>query len=81
MAAESLSCQELVELVTDYLEDKLSTHDRKLFETHIAACPGCATYVDQMRQTVRAVGSLTNEATADETLDDLAGLFRGWRER
>jgi anti-sigma factor RsiW len=81
MAAESLSCQELVELVTDYLENHLSEHDRALFEAHIAVCPGCSTYVDQMRQTIRAVGSLAAEPPADESLDDLVALFRGWRDR
>ena len=81
MAAESLSCQELVELVTDYLENNLSAHDRALFEAHIAVCPGCTTYVDQMRQTIRAVGSLASEPPADESLDELVALFRGWRDR
>lgn len=81
MAAESLSCQELVELVTDYLEGKLSDRDRELFDAHLAICPGCATYVEQMRQTVRAVGSLSREPVPDEALNDLIGLFRGWRER
>ena len=81
MAAESLSCQELVELVTDYLENNLSEHDRILFESHIAVCPGCATYVEQMRQTIRAVRSLSRQPVADDALNDLVGLFRGWRDR
>ncbi len=80
MAAESLSCQELVELVTDYLENNLSAHDRDLFEAHIAVCPGCSTYVDQIRQTIRAAGSLADEPVADDTLNELVGLFRGWRD-
>ncbi len=80
MAAELLSCQELVELVTDYLENKLSALDRELFDAHIAVCPGCTTYVEQMRQTVRAVGSLAVDPVPDETLNDLVGLFRGWRD-
>ena len=81
MAAESLSCQELVELVTDYLEGKLSAHDHALFDAHLAVCPGCSTYVEQMRQTIRAVGSLESEPVPEEVLNDLIGLFRGWRDR
>ena len=81
MAAEALSCQELVELVTDYLENNLSTHERELFDAHVAVCPGCATYVEQMRQSIRAVGSLAAEPVSTDTLNDLVGLFRGWRDR
>ena len=56
---EELSCQELVELVTDYLEGALPAelHDR--FERHIAHCSGCQAYLEQMRATIRATGALT----------------------
>ena len=61
-AAAYLSCQELVELVTDYLEDRLPPAERERFEGHLALCPGCDTYVEQMRETIRLTGELTEQA-------------------
>lgn len=78
---EELSCQELVELVTDYLEGALPAelHDR--FEGHIAHCSGCQTYLAQMRGTIRATGTLTTEALTPEAERTLLDAFRGWRQR
>ena len=56
-----LSCQELVELVTDYLEGKLSRRARHRFDAHIAACHGCTAYLEQMRETIRLTGRLREE--------------------
>ena len=36
-----MPCRELVELITDYLEDRLSPVDRRRFETHLATCEAC----------------------------------------
>jgi anti-sigma factor RsiW len=47
-----MSCQELVELVTDYLEGALPPEDVARFEAHVAACPGCEAYLEQMRTTI-----------------------------
>ncbi|MGN6358798.1 MAG: anti-sigma factor family protein, partial [Thermomicrobiales bacterium] len=58
-AANELSCQELVELVTDYLEGALSAEDRARFEAHLATCRGCTAYVEQMRLTIRLVHRLS----------------------
>jgi len=76
---EELSCQELVELVTDYLEGALPAelHDR--FERHIAHCSGCQAYLEQMRGTIRVTGSLTPEALSPEAERALLDAFRGWR--
>ena len=62
-AHEHISCQEVVELVTDYLEGSLATEERALFEQHLSCCDGCEWYVDQMRSTVAAVGRI--EETED----------------
>ncbi len=59
---EQLSCRELVELVTDYLEGALSPEDRSRFEDHIARCGGCQVYLEQIRQTIEALGHLPEEA-------------------
>ena len=77
---EELSCQELVELVTDYLEGALPSelHDR--FERHIAHCSGCQSYLAQMRATIRTTGTLSVESLSPEAEAELLGAFRGWRQ-
>ena len=53
-----LTCRELVELVTDYLEGILPQHDRAGFDAHIAGCANCTRYVEQFRETIRLTGTL-----------------------
>lgn len=73
-----LACQEVVELVTAYLEDALEPVDRERFEEHLVFCDGCDTYLDQMRTTVRLTGS-ADVALPAELEDRLLEAFRGWR--
>jgi anti-sigma factor RsiW len=77
---EELSCQELVELVTDYLEGALPAelHDR--FERHIAHCAGCQAYLAQVRATIAATGRLTRESLTPEAERGLLEAFRGWKD-
>ncbi len=74
-----MSCKELVELVTEYLEDALPPEERARFEEHLAICPGCVTYVEQIRATVSTVGTLREEEIPPQTRDDLLAAFRGWK--
>jgi anti-sigma factor RsiW len=74
-----LSCKEIVELVTDYLEGKLSRRDRKRFERHLAACDGCTAYLEQMRRTIATTRALTEEDLPDAIRVELISAFRGWR--
>ncbi len=74
-----MSCKELVEVITDYLEDALPKADRIRFEAHLADCPGCRLYLDQMRLTIRAVGRLTEESIPAEARDSLLRAFRNWK--
>jgi anti-sigma factor RsiW len=76
---QQLTCKELVELVTDYLEGALSPADRARFDEHLATCPYCRTYVEQMRQTIRALGHLPEETIPAEALEELLARFRRWR--
>jgi predicted anti-sigma-YlaC factor YlaD len=78
-AGEDLSCQEVVELVTDYLEGALAPADRVRVEEHLHACDGCLAYVDQVRDTVRIVGALREEDLHPRVRAELVGAFRGWR--
>jgi anti-sigma factor RsiW len=75
---EQLSCQELVELVTDYLEGALSEQERLRFEDHIGLCTGCRVYLEQMRQTISLLGHLPEEALSPDAERDLLAAFRGW---
>ena len=74
-----LSCRELVELVTDYLEGALPADERRRFEAHIAACEHCARYLAQMRQVLAALGDLPPEALSPEAERELLAAFRDWR--
>ena len=76
---EQLSCRELVELVTDYLEGVLSEEERARFEDHIGLCTGCRVYLEQMRQTISLLGHLPEEALSPDAERELLEAFRGWR--
>jgi anti-sigma factor RsiW len=73
-----LACKELVELVTDYLEDALSAKDRTRFELHLTYCEWCRTYLRQMRQVLASTGRITHESLPPEGRDALLAAFRGW---
>ena len=79
MAAPDLTCQELVELVTDYLEEALPASERVRFEAHIVDCPSCDAYLDQMRRTVRLVGTQRENTVAPEVEAELLRRFRAWK--
>jgi anti-sigma factor RsiW len=76
-----MPCRELVELITDYLEDRLSPVDRRRFEAHLATCDACRTYLEQFRQTIRALGRLPEESLSSEARNALLAAFRDWSRR
>lgn len=73
-----LPCRELVELVTDYLEGRLAPTDHARFEAHLDECSACETYLEQMRQTIRALGRLPEESLSPEARDALLVAFGDW---
>jgi len=77
--AEHITCQEVVELVTDYLERALPSDEATLFEQHLNFCDGCIVYVEQMRSTVASVGRVREEDVPPEAKDRLMTAFREWR--
>jgi anti-sigma factor RsiW len=79
--AEGLSCQELVELVTEYFDGALSPQETLLFEQHAATCKGCGRYLDQMRRTIEIAGQLTPESIPPEAEAALLDAFRDWKSR
>jgi len=74
-----LTCQEFVELVTEYLEGSLSFAERARFDAHIADCDYCLLYLEQMRQTIRALGRLSEERIAPAARGRLLAEFRDWK--
>jgi anti-sigma factor RsiW len=76
---EELSCKELVDLVTAYLEGALDPPARVRFEQHLAECPGCQAYVEQMRTTIRLLGTLTEDTIEPEASEALLSVFRDWK--
>ena len=79
LISEDLTCRELVELVTDYLEGALSPGDRDRFEQHVILCDGCAFHLDQMRTTIAVTGSLTEDSVTPEAQGRLLRVFRDWK--
>ena len=76
---DDLCCKELVELVTDYLEDRLAPAVRTRFELHLAYCAPCRVYLAQMRSTVAMTGRLPEAALPSGTKEALLAVFRGWK--
>jgi len=75
---EQLSCQELVELVTDYLEGVLGDADRARFDEHLLICEGCRVYLAQIETTMRLTGQVRPEDLSAEAEQALLGAFRRW---
>jgi anti-sigma factor RsiW len=73
-----LACQQVVELVTAYLDGALDPVDRERFEEHLVFCDGCQNYLEQMRTTVRLTGRVDDELSA-HLQAQLLEAFRGWR--
>jgi anti-sigma factor RsiW len=74
-----MTCQELVELVTEYLEGTLAPAERGRFEAHLRVCDGCTTYLEQMRQLIGALGRLTEESIPEDAKQTLLDAFRDWK--
>lgn len=74
-----LTCRELVELVTDYLEGALPPAERDRFDAHIARCPHCHRYLEQMRQLIAALPGLTEETIPTAARQELLHAFRRWK--
>jgi anti-sigma factor RsiW len=76
---DHLSCQEVVELVTGYLDESLPPEEASLFEQHLNFCEGCVWYVDQLRITANTAGEIVEEDISPEAKERLMGAFRNWR--
>ena len=75
-STERITCQEVTELVTEYVEGTLGAHETALFEQHLNFCDGCDWYVDQMRTTIATVGRIEPADVPPALRDSLLAAFR-----
>jgi anti-sigma factor RsiW len=78
---QSVTCRELVELVTDYFEAALSPDDEGRFEAHLAGCAACRNHVEQMRQTIQVIGMLSEEMIPAQVQSELLEIFWDWKQQ
>jgi anti-sigma factor RsiW len=74
-----MTCHELVELVTDYLEGALGDEERARFEEHIDLCEMCQVHLDRMRMLIRELGALHERDIDPAVLAEMQATFQGWR--
>ena len=77
---DDLACKELVELITPYLDGELSSEQRTRIDAHLATCDGCVNALEQMRETIRVTGTLTDEQIPEPEREALRSVFRSWRQ-
>jgi predicted anti-sigma-YlaC factor YlaD len=76
---KQLVCQEMVELVSEYLEGSLSRSQHRRFEAHLDGCEHCTEYLQQMRTTIRLTGRLDGEDFTPAMREEFTALYRRWR--
>ena len=74
-----MTCREVVELMTDYLDGVLSATDRARFEQHMTGCDGCRAYLDQLRTARMLMGRVAYEPVPEPLKAELMNAFRSWR--
>jgi predicted anti-sigma-YlaC factor YlaD len=79
--AGKLTCKEVTEALTHYLEGSLSFGERVRFQMHLGMCFGCRRYLRQMKLTIRTLGALPAEPIPPAVRDELIQRFRSWRGR
>ena len=79
--SSAMDCHQLVEAITDYLEGALPAEERAALDEHLAVCPDCRTYLEQMRQTIRLAGRITEASIPAAGRGELLAVFRSWRAR
>lgn len=76
---EPMDCNELVELVTAYLDGALDLDTRARFDVHLTECDGCDNYLQQLRTTVKTLGKVDGDELDPAFRDRLMTAFRDWR--
>ena len=73
-----LSCQEITEIITDYLEGRMSFSDRMRFQMHVGMCKHCRAYLRQMKATIGSLGQLPDEPMPTDVRDEMRERFAAW---
>ena len=73
-----MPCQELVEVVTDYVEGVMSPIDHARFEAHLEECPPCREYLAQFRELIAAAGREPVEQLPEHERLVLRSAFQAW---
>ena len=76
--SEQPTCQEVVELVTGYIEGTMPDAQRRAFDEHLEECEGCRNYLEQMRATILLSGRIEPASLSSEACEELVAAFRGW---
>ena len=79
MSDQPLTCHEVIDLLSNYIEGALTGDDRRRVDEHLALCDGCATYLEQMRETIRLSGMVSEEEVPETDKAALLDAFRDWR--
>ncbi len=75
-----LSCKEITEIITDYLEGRMSLPDRIRFQMHVGGCRHCRAYLRQMKATIASLGRLPDEPMPDDVRDEMRKRFAAWND-
>jgi anti-sigma factor RsiW len=76
---EDITCKEIVELVSDYVEGTLGPQEREAVEMHLNLCDGCTDYVHQLRMSIELTGKLPADAISPELEEELCAAFRSFK--
>ena len=77
---QEMPCNELVELVSEYIDGRLQPADADRFDAHLEICEGCRNYLNQMRETIDALGHLPEESIGPAARERMLEAFRGWKD-
>jgi predicted anti-sigma-YlaC factor YlaD len=77
---DELNCQQVVELVTDYLENTLLPEMHERLKAHVATCPGCENYIEQVQLTIDMLHQIARESVFPSTKQELLQLFQDWKK-
>jgi anti-sigma factor RsiW len=74
-----MTCKQIVELMTDYLDGFLSPSLHARFEQHISGCDGCSAYLTQLKTARMLIGRTATEPVPEPLKAELMNAFRNWK--
>ena len=80
MMAGNMSCQEMTELITEFLDGSMPWFQRIRFQMHVGLCRGCRHYLGQMKLTIKTLGQLPPDPMPPEIRDEMLRRFRNWKK-